>query len=81
MEVIKANGDVGVVAIDDFSHSADEVCDTLPVEAQPVQTTVPPKPTTLPPTEPPGRTLYTFLIEFQYIFLIFSSGDSLQLSR
>ena len=53
VEVTRANGDVGVVAIDDFNHSNDDRCDTLPVEAKPIQTTVSPTPE---PTEPPGRT-------------------------
>ena len=43
-----------VVAIDDFNHSNDDKCDTLPVEAKPIQTTVSPTPE---PTEPPGRTI------------------------
>ena len=53
VEVTRANGDVGVVAIDDFNHINDDKCDTLPVEAKPIQTTVSPTPE---PTEPPGRT-------------------------
>ena len=61
----RANGNVGVVAIDDFNHSNDDKCDTLPVEAKPIQTTVSPTPTTLEPTEPPGRTRSHFLIEFR----------------
>ena len=71
VEVTRANGDVGVVAIDDFNHNNDNKCDTLPVEAKPIQTTVKPTTTTPEPTEPPGRTLCHFLIEFHLTFLIF----------
>ena len=72
VEVTRANGDVGVVAIDDFNHNDnDDKCDTLPVEAKPIQTTLKPTTTTPEPTEPPGRTLCHFLIEFHLTFLIF----------
>ena len=57
VEVVSSDGDVGVVAIDDFSHSSDENCETLPAQADPKTTTVP-VPTTPEPTEPPGRKIH-----------------------
>ena len=53
IQAISNNGEVGQIAIDDFSLSNEEGCPTLPPRADPATTTT--ATPTPEPTEPPGR--------------------------
>ena len=55
VEVIRAGGEVGQIVIDDFVTVQDDVCGTLPVQAEPTTPTTPATTTTPEPTEGPQR--------------------------